>query len=466
MSEQFANEVNYITVSSLARYIAYSINAKRPACFWSRPGVGKSAIMAKVAKMLGFHMEDIRLSQIESIDLRGAPTKSYLTIELDENNNIVDEELRSAKSKEHNNGIPIIEWAMPDFLVRAREKALQGIPTIFFFDELNHGDETTQAPAYQFILDNKIGCFSLGEQDRVFAACNFENEGSIANPMSLALANRMAHFYIEADHKSFLRYARDENLHPMLISAVEENPELVYLFPEDEGMSKNKSFSTPRTLEYASDYLYQILDNQKSVRDLLTKNISMQEEEEETIQFRNLMIDDILPSDDEVEFDIQVTLSGCLGMVAAQDIMNFIRIGKDLPSAENILNGNHEIFKEKGVDFKRTDIQALLSNQALNRINNEYKELLKLHREHKKERVAYAPTGIPELEKAKSAFFERYENFAWFAKNNYNPDLFVLSVVTRLIREMKIQPFKTYMKRKDTVSMISEGIDRISQDNF
>lgn len=465
MSEQFTNEVNYITVSSLARYIAYSINAKRPACFWSRPGVGKSAIMAKVAKMLGFHMEDIRLSQIESIDLRGAPTKSYITIEMDENNNITDKDFLEAKSKEHNNGIPIIEWAMPDFLVRAREKALQGIPTVFFFDELNHGDETTQAPAYQFILDNKIGCFSLGERDRVFAACNFENEGSIANPMSLALANRMSHFYIDADPKSFLRYARDSNFHPMLISAVEENPSLVYLFPEDEGMSKNKSFSTPRTLEYASDFLYEILENQDGVAEMLKQGFD-QEEEEETSAFRQLMLQDILPSKEEIEYDLMVTLSGCLGMVAAQDIMNYIRIGKDLPSAENILNGNHDAFKDAKIDFKRTDIQALLSNQALNRINNEYKDLVKLHKSHDKQRVSFGSSGVPEIEQAKREFFERYENFAWFAKTYFSSDLFVLAIVSRLIREMKIQPFKTYMKNAETVPMITEAIDRISQESF
>lgn len=481
MSEENAlhAEVNTISVSSIARHVAYSVKAKRPACFWSRPGVGKSAILNQVAKLLGYHLEDIRLSQIESIDLRGAPTKSYLDVDLDANNNIVDTDLLKAKQAEEDEkaeekGVaktPIIEWAMPDFLVRARLKAKEGIPTVFFFDEINHGDESTQAPAYQFILDNRIGCFSLGEEDRVFAACNYENEGSIANPMSLALANRMTHYYVEADAKSFLRYGRDNGLHPMILAAVEKNPALIYLFPKDEGLSKNKSFSTPRTLEYASDYLYQILENQGAITDMFKPpkvEGGDKKAQEELDAFYDLMIKDITPSQDDIEYDIKVNLSGCLGMEAADDIMTYIRIGHSIPDVSHIFDGNYAPFEnaKDTISPERRDVQALISNQCLNMVNSEYKELVKLHKEHGQNVVSFADSKIPVLEKAKKEFYHRYENFVLFTEKFFAPDLFILTVVTRLIREMKIQPFKPYMKSAETVKLILDNINRVSQDSF
>lgn len=480
MSEENAlhAEVNTISVSSIARHVAYSVKAKRPACFWSRPGVGKSAILNQVAKLLGYHLEDIRLSQIESIDLRGAPTKSYLEVDLDSNNNIVDPELLKAKqldmeekSTDKSVKTPIIEWAMPDFLVRARLKAKEGIPTVFFFDEINHGDESTQAPAYQFILDNRIGCFSLGENDRVFAACNYENEGSIANPMSLALANRMTHYYVEADAKSFLRYGRDNGIHPMILAAVEKNPALIYLFPKDEGLSKNKSFSTPRTLEYASDYLYQILENQGEITNMFKPpkvEGGNSKDQAELDAFYELMVKDITPSKDDIEYDIKVNLSGCLGMEAADDIMTYIRIGHAIPDVAHIFDGDYTPFEKAkdAINHERRDVQALISNQCLNMINSEYKELVKLHKEHGQNLVSFVDSQIPAIEKAKKDFYHRYENFVLFAKKYFAPDLFILTVVTRLIREMKVQPFKPYMKSEGTVKMILDSIDRVSQDSF
>lgn len=464
MSEnQIVSEITEIGVSKMAKYIAYSILANRPANFWSQPGVGKSAIIKEVARRFGYHVEDIRLSQIESIDLRGVPSKNYLKVEVDTNNNITDKEMLEAAEKV---GAPIVEWAMPDFLVRARQKAEQGIPTIFFFDELNHADDSTQAAAYQFILEKRIGCFTLNHEDRVFGACNYENEGSIANPMSLALANRMAHYYVKHDVKSWLKWGRANKVHPYILAAVDRQPELLYSFPTDDGMSKNKGYNTPRTLEYASDYLYVITEKQDEVFNMFAESTSIDDDTEEGREIQDSIFDSFRPSQAEVDDDLMVTLSACLGSVAARAIMTFIRIGKDLPKSDDILSGRYKDIQDFKVEKNRPDVQAVLSSQCLSTIYNEYKELLAIAAKYGQTNISSVDSGEAEIEKAKRHFFERYEQFILFAKEYFQENLFMMSIIVRLIREMRIQPLKNYMKSDETIQLVLTSLRKNSQDSF
>ncbi len=465
MSDQEINsQIIPIGVSDMSRFIGYAILADRPATFWSKPGVGKSAIMMEVAKHFGFHLEDIRLSQIESIDLRGAPTKGYVDIAIDENGKIIDEAFLSATAKEKGNAV--VEWAMPDFLVRARQMAAKGIPTLFFFDELNHGDEPTQAAAYQFILEKRIGCFSLSNKDRIFGACNFENEGSIANPMSVALANRLTHYYVEHDVEGWIRWAYRSNIHHYIIAAVQENPELIYSFPDDEGMSKNKAFNTPRTLEYASDYLYVITEQQDKLRQLLMKNPFIDDDSEDTKEILRQIEQTYALSEEDIDHDLSIALAGNIGTIAGREIMNYIKIGKDLPKADVILSGKYRELNDFEVQENRTDIQALLSNQCINTLYKEYKQLKKLSVDLGAGTLSGTNSEIPELEKAKKAFFERYENFILFSKAHMKENLFIMSIIVRLIREMRIQPIRAYMKYPETLPTVMKALHGNVQTKF
>jgi hypothetical protein len=468
MSEnQIVSEITEIGVSKMAKYIAYSILANRPANFWSQPGVGKSAIIKEVAMRFGYHVEDIRLSQIESIDLRGVPSKSYMEVEVNEDGQVTDEEMLSAVTKASQNaGAPVVEWAMPDFLVRAKQHAEKGTPTIFFFDELNHADDSTQAAAYQFILEKRIGCFTLNEDDRVFGACNYENEGSIANPMSVALANRMAHYYVKHDVKSWLQWGRVNNVHPYILAAVERNPDLLYSFPDDDGMSKNKGFNTPRTLEYASDYLYVITERQAEVAEMFMNSSQIQDDSKEGKEFNDAIFDSFKVSEAEIDDDVMITLSACLGSVAARAINTFIKIGKDLPSSDDILSGKYKDIKDFKVEKNRPDVQAVLSNQCLSTLYTEYRDLIAVAEKHGQSMITSIDSKNEEIEKAKHTFFQRYEEFILFANEYFKENLFMMSIIVRLIREMRIQPLKQYMKSADTVQLVLAALRKNSQDSF
>ena len=72
-----ASSLLTITPRQLFRHIQYSIHSSRTPFIWGDPGIGKSAIIKQITELFGYHFEDVRLSQIDSIDLRGLPVKSY-----------------------------------------------------------------------------------------------------------------------------------------------------------------------------------------------------------------------------------------------------------------------------------------------------------------------------------------------------------------------------------------------------
>ncbi len=89
---------------------------------WGPPGIGKSSIVAEVARQHDLQLVDLRLSQLAPTDLRGLPVAE--------------------------NGVS--RWFPPEFL-----------PTegrgILFLDEINMAPPAMQGIAQQLILDRQVG---------------------------------------------------------------------------------------------------------------------------------------------------------------------------------------------------------------------------------------------------------------------------------------------------------------------
>ena len=78
------NTRNVIAMEELSNFIKQNIETLHsnpelatelpPVMIWGAPGLGKSTIVKSVAKELGIEFRDIRLAQIESVDLRGLPS--------------------------------------------------------------------------------------------------------------------------------------------------------------------------------------------------------------------------------------------------------------------------------------------------------------------------------------------------------------------------------------------------------
>ena len=70
-----ASELQDILKTSIETVLAdENMSAKLPPVMvWGAPGVGKSTIVKTLAREMGIGFVDVRLAQMESIDIRGLP---------------------------------------------------------------------------------------------------------------------------------------------------------------------------------------------------------------------------------------------------------------------------------------------------------------------------------------------------------------------------------------------------------
>lgn len=200
-----------------------------------QPGGGKSQCVYQVAQENGYEMIDLRLSQLDPVDLRGIP--------------FVD---RDEKEK-------ITRWIPPEFLPRGEKKLL-------FLDEINSAPQGTQAAAYQLILDRRLGSYKLPKDCVVVAAGNRLQDRAIVHQMSTALKNRMVHLEFDINVEDWTEWAVKSNQDLTVLAFIRFRPTLLSEFDDvNKTTQKNKdrmqnakdakAFATPRSWEFVSRML-------------------------------------------------------------------------------------------------------------------------------------------------------------------------------------------------------------------
>jgi len=260
--------------SQIATALNYLIDANQPVMLHGSPGVGKSDVVRQVAKQRGIELIDLRLSQLDPVDLRGVP---------------------SVDTKKH-----ITSWNTPNFL-----------PTdgkgILFLDEINSAAQATQAAAYQLVLDRKLGDYVMPPGWAIIAAGNRSTDRAIVNQMSTALKNRFTHLNYEVSNDDWCDWALRNNIavevlgfirfRPMLLNEFEQRNESKEEKERVQRMKDAQAFATPRSWEFLSKIVQQ------------------------------------KPSSD-IEYELY---TGIVGEGSAAEFMGYLKYYRDLPNLDALL---------------------------------------------------------------------------------------------------------------------------------
>jgi hypothetical protein len=223
------------------------VRQREPIMGWGKPGVGKSeGVRAAVAQMLtsvglafdgpGYRagatpettcdrLVDIRLSQYDSVDLRGIPVPhegmtvwhAPVTLPFKGNPNFVEDKT----------------------------------PILLFLDEINSAAPSVAAVAYQLINDRSVGEHRLMDNVVVVAAGNREQDRGVTNRMPTPLANRFTHFEIDVDVDAWCYWAQQAGLPAEGIAFMQFRKPLLCTF---DPQKPDKAFATPRSWKKALTY--------------------------------------------------------------------------------------------------------------------------------------------------------------------------------------------------------------------
>ena len=199
---------------------------------WGKPGIGKSQCVLQVAKELSklfgkeFMFIDLRLSQLESADIRGIPEPDLAE--------------------------GICRWLPPEFLPFEGIKKFKGTQGVLLLDEFNRARTDVLQAAFQLVLDRQVGMHRVMDSWFLCAAGNLGREDKTdVNEMDAALKNRFAHFEVELNFDTWVEWARGAKVHEDVLGYIQAHPDHLYYTIKE----KDNVFVTPRSWEKFSDVL-------------------------------------------------------------------------------------------------------------------------------------------------------------------------------------------------------------------
>lgn len=238
-SKEVVTENRTVTSQTARRTIMACFKHQRPVFLWGPPGIGKSEVVAEIAKELGGAFIDLRLAQMEPTDLRGIP---YF-----------------------NKDLAKMDWAPPIDLPD-EEFASQHPIVVLFLDEMNSAAPSIQASAYQLILNRRIGKYKLPDNVVVVAAGNRESDKGVTYRMPSPLANRFIHLEMRTDHASWEIWATQNRIHKDVVGYVGFAKQDLHDF---DPRSSSRSFATPRSWSFVSSLLYDTTISDSDMTDLI-----------------------------------------------------------------------------------------------------------------------------------------------------------------------------------------------------
>lgn len=196
------------------------LRADIPTALWGAMGIGKSALGQLLADRFKLEFIDIRLGQIEPVDLNGFAHK-------DEKSKTFD----------------YYPWARFPLEDTPLPEGKNG--WLIMFDEGNIAPRQNLAAAYKIFLDRMVGMRKLHPNCRIMMGGNLVGQG-LAGAIPAPLVSRMAHIFMTPD----LVPAHRQILGQGIYSFLTNHPKFTLIEPDEP----NTPFPTLRTWEMVHKY--------------------------------------------------------------------------------------------------------------------------------------------------------------------------------------------------------------------
>lgn len=384
------NTITSVSPSRLKSMIIHSIERRRPLFISGPPGIGKSDVVAEVARMQNRPLIDIRLPLLEATDIRGLPHLAEVTIRDAEGNLVMNESNVPLTEK-------VFKWSTPsDLPTDPNSRAL------VFFDEMSSAPPSVQAATYQIILNRKIGTYELPDDVVIVAAGNRVKDKGVAYNMPTPLANRFFHTTLHVDFDDWQEWAILNRIHQDVVGYLTFQPNDLFDF---DPRRESYAFATPRSWSFVSDLIYERKAD-------------------------GTLGDTSLPAD--ILGDM---IKGTVGEGPAIKFLTYRKQANNLPRARDILDGTVTQLKVKQIDIMYSLSTSLV--YALMDDNNKA--------------VAAAKNGD---KNSHVTVFEHTNNFFQFIMDNFEDELvvmavrsFMLSTRTNPIRVNMIKNWPTFVKK-------------------
>lgn len=234
--------ITTVNPNRLKTMLLHTIARKRPTFVSGPPGIGKSDIVAEVARMQNRPLIDIRLPLMEATDIRGLPYLREVTIRDAQGNVVFNEQNVPLTEK-------IFTWSTPsDLPTDPNSRAL------VFFDEMSAAPPSVQAATYQIILNRKIGTYELPKDVVIVAAGNRVKDKGVAYNMPTPLANRFIHATLHVDFDDWQEWAMKNRVHKDVVGYLTYQPNDLFDF---DPRRESYAFATPRSWSFVSELLYE-----------------------------------------------------------------------------------------------------------------------------------------------------------------------------------------------------------------
>lgn len=197
MAEQ--NEMMELAPDEMGKFLAFAFKMNKPVFIWGPPGVGKTQLVRQLAEHEDVDYVPLHLTLMEPVDMRGLP--------------VVNADHTGV------NWVPMGE--LP------QDPRSMGV---IHLDELNTADPSVMAAAMQFVLERRIGTYTLPKGWRIVACGNRVADGAAARRMPTALADRFSHATLEVSVEAWTDWAIKAGMQESIIGFINYRKDMLWNF--------------------------------------------------------------------------------------------------------------------------------------------------------------------------------------------------------------------------------------------